>query len=122
MSASNTKQFKVVLLGEGCVGKTSLVLRYCQNTFNDHHLSTLQVSFYVFDFVTTLVIENLLDYSWFLVCIKLEDGFQIMNSYTSGIISRQEAEHWRAASTLIYMGKLLYCLLYTFTTNFRNYT
>ena len=79
MSASNTKQFKVVLLGEGCVGKTSLVLRYCQNTFNDHHLSTLQVSFYVFDFVTTLVIENLLDYSWFLVCIKLEDGFKIIN-------------------------------------------
>jgi hypothetical protein len=36
--------FKVVLLGEGCVGKTSLVLRYCQNTFNDKHLTTLQVS------------------------------------------------------------------------------
>ena len=35
--------FKVVLLGEGCVGKTSLVLRYCQNTFNDKHLTTLQV-------------------------------------------------------------------------------
>jgi len=42
---SQTKQFKVVLLGEGCVGKTSLVLRYCQNTFNDHHLSTLQASY-----------------------------------------------------------------------------
>lgn len=37
--------FKVVLLGEGCVGKTSLVLRYCQNTFNDKHLTTLQASF-----------------------------------------------------------------------------
>eukprot|EP00039_Didymoeca_costata_P006208 m.88291 g.88291 ORF g.88291 m.88291 type:complete len:211 (-) comp13157_c1_seq1:148-780(-) len=36
---------KVVLLGEGCVGKTSLVLRYCQNTFNDKHLTTLQASF-----------------------------------------------------------------------------
>lgn len=34
---------QVVLLGEGCVGKTSLVLRYCQNTFNDKHLTTLQV-------------------------------------------------------------------------------
>eukprot|EP01137_Pigoraptor_chileana_P005358 Opistho-2@48333 len=41
----NKHQFKVVLLGEGCVGKTSLVLRYCQNTFNDKHLSTLQASF-----------------------------------------------------------------------------
>eukprot|EP00051_Salpingoeca_urceolata_P026916 m.479265 g.479265 ORF g.479265 m.479265 type:complete len:198 (+) comp21386_c0_seq1:524-1117(+) len=38
-------QFKVVLLGEGCVGKTSLVLRYCQNQFNDKHVSTLQASF-----------------------------------------------------------------------------
>lgn len=35
--------FKVVLLGEGCVGKTSLVLRYIENKFNDKHLTTLQV-------------------------------------------------------------------------------
>eukprot|EP00911_Craspedida_sp_UC1_P001624 UC1_evm1s1231 len=40
-----SQQFKVVLLGEGCVGKTSLVLRYCQNTFNDKHVTTLQASF-----------------------------------------------------------------------------
>ncbi|KAK8784590.1 hypothetical protein V5799_009044 [Amblyomma americanum] len=37
--------FKVVLLGEGCVGKTSLVLRYVENKFNDKHLSTLQASY-----------------------------------------------------------------------------
>lgn len=37
--------FKVVLLGEGCVGKTSLVLRYCQNTFNDRHITTMQAAF-----------------------------------------------------------------------------
>lgn len=35
--------FKVVLLGEGAVGKTSLVLRYVENKFNDKHISTLQV-------------------------------------------------------------------------------
>ena len=35
--------FKVVLLGEGCVGKTSVVLRYVENKFNDKHLTTLQV-------------------------------------------------------------------------------
>jgi len=39
------KQFKVVLLGEGCVGKTSLCLRYVQNQFNDKHISTIQASF-----------------------------------------------------------------------------
>ena len=38
-------QFKVVLLGEGCVGKTSVVVRYVQNSFNEKHLTTLQASF-----------------------------------------------------------------------------
>jgi len=37
--------FKVVLLGEGCVGKTSLILRYVEDKFNDKHESTLQASF-----------------------------------------------------------------------------
>ncbi|KFM71456.1 Ras-related protein Rab-21, partial [Stegodyphus mimosarum] len=37
--------FKVVLLGEGCVGKTSLVLRYVENKFHEKHLTTLQASF-----------------------------------------------------------------------------
>jgi len=37
--------FKVVLLGEGSVGKTSIVLRYTENLFNDKHLETQQASF-----------------------------------------------------------------------------
>jgi len=37
--------FKIVLLGEGCVGKTSVVLRYVNNAFNDQHNSTIQASF-----------------------------------------------------------------------------
>lgn len=46
MATANRKNhFKIVLLGEGCVGKTSLVLRYCQEKFNDKHLTTLQASF-----------------------------------------------------------------------------
>lgn len=40
----NNFSFKVVLLGEGCVGKTSVVLRYVEDKFNDRHLTTLQVS------------------------------------------------------------------------------
>ncbi|XP_050440452.1 ras-related protein Rab-21 [Adelges cooleyi] len=39
------QSFKVVLLGEGCVGKTSLVLRYTEDKFSDKHVSTLQASF-----------------------------------------------------------------------------
>ncbi len=42
-AGGKTYSFKVVLLGEGCVGKTSLVLRYCENKFNDKHITTLQV-------------------------------------------------------------------------------
>ena len=42
--ASKT-QYKVVLLGEGCVGKTSLVMRYVSNTFNEKHITTIQALF-----------------------------------------------------------------------------
>ncbi|XP_049786564.1 ras-related protein Rab-21 [Schistocerca cancellata] len=42
---SGNYNFKVVLLGEGCVGKTSVILRYVEDKFNDKHLTTLQASF-----------------------------------------------------------------------------
>lgn len=42
-TTSSTYNFKVVLLGEGCVGKTSILLRYIEDKFNDKHLTTLQV-------------------------------------------------------------------------------
>ncbi|XP_033223152.1 ras-related protein Rab-21 [Belonocnema kinseyi] len=44
-STSNNRNglydFKVVLLGEGCVGKTSVALRYVEDKFNDKHISTV---------------------------------------------------------------------------------
>ena len=42
-NSGKTYSFKVVLLGEGCVGKTSLGLRYCEYKFNDKHITSLQV-------------------------------------------------------------------------------
>lgn len=42
---SNDLYFKVVLLGEGRVGKTSLVLRYTKGTFNDRQESTIQATY-----------------------------------------------------------------------------
>ncbi|KAF5304117.1 hypothetical protein FQA39_LY01902 [Lamprigera yunnana] len=42
---TNSQNFKVVLLGEGCVGKTSLLLRYVEDKFNANHISTHQASF-----------------------------------------------------------------------------
>nr|CAD7259803.1 unnamed protein product [Timema shepardi] len=41
-SSSGGYNFKVVLLGEGCVGKTSVILRYVEDKFNDKHITTLQ--------------------------------------------------------------------------------
>lgn len=47
IEGSNTASynFKIVLLGEGCVGKTSVVLRYVEDKFNSDHITTLQVYF-----------------------------------------------------------------------------
>ncbi|KAJ0183876.1 hypothetical protein K1T71_000299 [Dendrolimus kikuchii] len=44
-AAGGTHHLKVVLLGEGCVGKTSLLMRYIEDKFNDKHLTTLQATF-----------------------------------------------------------------------------
>lgn len=44
-STGNGYNFKVVLLGEGCVGKTSVALRYVEDKFNDKHITTVQASF-----------------------------------------------------------------------------
>ena len=43
MAQSDHFKAKVVLLGEGAVGKTSIVTRYVKNTFNNQHVMTLQV-------------------------------------------------------------------------------
>ncbi|KAL0609693.1 Ras-related protein Rab-21 [Plecturocebus cupreus] len=44
-AAGRAYSLKGVLPGEGCVGKTWLVLRYCENGFNDKRITTLQASF-----------------------------------------------------------------------------
>lgn len=38
-------RFKVVLLGEGRVGKTSILLRYTKGEYSDRQVSTLQASY-----------------------------------------------------------------------------
>ena len=68
-TSGNTYNFKIVLLGEGCVGKTSCVLRYVEDAFNDKHLTTLQVLCYPihcdsYDIRYNILIEKLIDFSW----------------------------------------------------------
>lgn len=41
----SVQRFKVVLLGEGRVGKTSILLRYTRGEYNDRQVSTLQASY-----------------------------------------------------------------------------
>ena len=45
MAGRQQNNFKIVLLGEGRVGKTSLVLRYINNVFSEKQQSTVQASF-----------------------------------------------------------------------------
>ncbi|CAD5210838.1 unnamed protein product [Bursaphelenchus okinawaensis] len=43
--ANNKDSFKIVLLGDGAVGKSSILLRYTEDKFNDNHQSTIQAAF-----------------------------------------------------------------------------
>ena len=45
MAERQSLEFKVVLLGEGCVGKTSIFLRYTEGKFSEKHDVTLQAAF-----------------------------------------------------------------------------
>lgn len=42
---AGVERFKVVLLGEGRVGKTSILLRYIKGEYTDRQVSTLQASY-----------------------------------------------------------------------------
>ena len=42
---NNPKSFKVVLMGDSGVGKTSIINRYIKNTFEDNIISTSGVCF-----------------------------------------------------------------------------
>jgi Ras-related protein Rab-21 len=43
--STSPQRFKVVLLGEGRVGKTSIVLRFTKGEYDDRQQSTVQASF-----------------------------------------------------------------------------
>lgn len=59
VNTANGYNFKVVLLGEGCVGKTSVALRYVEDKFNDKHITTLQVIFMHFSKIQCSILHCL---------------------------------------------------------------
>lgn len=42
---STSQRYKIVLLGEGRVGKTSILLRYIRGEYSDQQTSTIQASY-----------------------------------------------------------------------------
>lgn len=71
-SGGRNFSFKCVLLGEGCVGKTSLVLRYVENKFNDKHITTLQVIKWSFIHTCLYYVLLLLIDKWQQMCWEHE--------------------------------------------------
>ncbi|CAD5214389.1 unnamed protein product [Bursaphelenchus xylophilus] len=43
--STTPESYKIVLLGDGAVGKSSILLRYTEDKFNDNHQSTIQAAF-----------------------------------------------------------------------------
>ena len=45
MNIKKLKPIKLLLIGDTCVGKTSLLLRFCDNFFPESHMATIGVEF-----------------------------------------------------------------------------
>ena len=57
--AVKTKPIKIILLGESGVGKTSIILRYSKNKFEEHQGSTIGSTFIEKDFTKNNIIYKL---------------------------------------------------------------
>lgn len=44
-SHESNASLKVVVIGDSGIGKTNLITRYCQNSFNDSYVSTIGIDF-----------------------------------------------------------------------------
>ena len=44
-SEDNFRLYKILLLGDSAVGKSCLLLRYCENSFQESHLTTIGLDF-----------------------------------------------------------------------------
>lgn len=66
MAATKSFIYKICVVGDGGVGKTSMVLRYCENTFKENYIMTIGSNF------STKQI-NLEEYPNYLIRLQLWD-------------------------------------------------
>ncbi len=66
MAATKSFIYKICVVGDGGVGKTSMVLRYCENTFKENYIMTIGSNF------STKQVD-LEDYPNFLIKLQLWD-------------------------------------------------
>lgn len=98
MSKEYDYVFKIILLGESGVGKTSILNRYVKNTFNERYLSTIGLDF----LVKNINIEGKI--------IKL----QIWDYYTSERFRRPFKTYCREVSGIL----LVYDLSYSYALGY----
>ena len=53
-SEDNFRLYKILLLGDSAVGKSCLLLRYCENSFQESHLTTIGLDFRL----KTIILED----------------------------------------------------------------
>ena len=76
-----TKQFKVILLGDGAVGKTSIATRFCKDDFSVSYKQTIGLDF----FLRTITLPNNVE-----VCLQIWDiggqsiGGKMIGNYIYG--------------------------------------
>ena len=76
-------QFKVILLGDGAVGKTSIAMRFCNNHFAQQYKQTIGLDFFMkrltdagISFSGKDVLDVLIDFSTFTPRNILENEFE----------------------------------------------
>ena len=48
------KQYQIIILGDGAVGKTSMIKQFAEKQFDEDHLTTLGLDFKTVDYTTKI--------------------------------------------------------------------
>ena len=54
MAKDKGQQYSIMILGDGAVGKTSIIKRFTDDEFDEDHLTTLGLDFKTVDYTTKM--------------------------------------------------------------------